>query len=286
MSLISRTAGWANKLAIRAASLGAVRRGARAVFRLLTPSHDVRVAFPGYAVYVRTPDRLLAALLCKYSLSSSLEAEIYRSRIKPGMTVLEIGANVGFFTPLFSDLAGAKGRVLAFEPDPLNFRLLTRSAEENARVNLACRQAAVSDKSGKVKLFIYEENRGDNCIYDCGDGRDCVEVEAVSIDEALGAGARADFIKMDIQGAEYLALLGMERTVRNSPGLVMLCEFSPALVRRSGGSPEALLTKLLEYGFALKYLDEDSHSLRSASPEELLALCPGEKYLNLLLERK
>lgn len=285
MSLVSKTAGWANRLVIKAASLGAVRRAARAVFGLLTPGHDMKVGFPGYSIYVRTPDRLIAALLCKYSLASSLEVEIYRTRIKPGMAVLEIGANVGFFTLLFSDLAGEKGRVLAFEPDPSNFRLLEKSIGENKRGNISCRQAAVSDRSGTVKLFISEENRGDHRVYDCGDGRGCVEVAAVSIDEILGPEGRADFIKMDIQGAEYPALLGMADTLKNSPELAMLCEFSPSLIRKSGASPEALLEKMAEYGFSLKYLDEETHSVKSASPSELLALCPGEKYLNLLLEK-
>lgn len=286
MSLISKTAVCANRLVIRAASLGAVRRAARAVFSLLTPGRDIKLAFPGYSLFVRTPDRLIAALLCKYSFASSLEVEIYRTRIKPGMTVLEIGANVGFFTLLFSGLTGEKGRVLAFEPDPENFRLLGKSVAESGRGNIACRQAAVSDKGGAVKLFISEENRGDHRIYDCGGGRDCVDVEAVSLDEALGPGARADFIKMDIQGAEHLALLGMAATVRNSPTLDMLCEFSPDLLRRSGASPAALLEKLLEYGFSLNYLDERTHAVRGATPAELLALCPGEEYLNLLLEKR
>jgi FkbM family methyltransferase len=286
MSLVSRTASRANRLIIRAASLGIVRRAARSLFGLLTPGHDIKVAFPGYSLYVRTPDRLIAALLCKYSFDSSLEVEIYRSRVKPGMTVVEIGANVGFYTLLFSGLAGKKGRVLAFEPDPGNFRLLERSAAENKAGNISCRQAAVSDKSGKVKLFISEENRGDHRIYDCGEGRGCVEVEAVSIDGALGPEARADFIKMDIQGAEYLALLGMAGTIKNSPELSMLCEFSPDLLRKCGASPEALLQKLLDYGFSLNYLDERARSIKSASPAELLALCPGDKYLNLLLEKK
>lgn len=285
MSLISRTAGWANRLVLLAASNGAAKRAARSLFGLLTPGRDIEVSFPGYSLYVRAPDRLIAALLCKYSFDSSLEVELYRNRVKPGMTVLEIGANVGFYTLLFSGLAGEKGRVLAFEPDPENFRLLSKSAAGSATANITCRQAAVADKGGALKLFLSEENRGDHRVYDSGEGRGCVEVQAVSVDEALGRGARADFIKMDIQGAEYRALLGMESTVKNSPGLCMLCEFSPALVRQAGDSPEAMLQKLLEYGFSLKYLDESAHAVRSASPEELLALCPGEKYLNLLLEK-
>lgn len=276
-SLAAKTITWA-------ASFRPVRTAARAVFGLLTPPRDVEISFPGYSVFARTPDRIIAALLCKYSMVSGMEAGIYRSRVKPGMTVVEIGANLGFFTLLFSGLAGERGRVLAFEPDPENFRLLEKSSA--GRANVRCRRAAVSDRVGTLNLYLSGENRGDHRVYDCGDGRLRVETPAVSLDEELGPGGRADFIKMDIQGAEYKALLGMERTIRNSPALDMLCEFTPGLIRKAGDSPERLLEKFTECGFSLSYLDEDSQSVRAASPAELLALCPGEKYLNLLLEKR
>jgi len=278
--------GLASKTVTWAASFRPVRAAARTVFSLLTPGHDIKVSFPGYSIFVRTPDRLIAALICKHSMPGGLEAEIYRSRVKPGMTVAEIGANVGFFTLLFSGLAGPAGRVLAFEPDPENFRLLEKNAAANGRANISCRRAAVTDKAGSLKLYLSGENRGDHRIYDCGEGRPCVEIPAVSLDGELGPGGRVDFIKMDIQGAEYKALLGMEATIRNSPSLAMLCEFTPGLIRKAGDSPEKLLEKFLECGFSLSYLDEDSRAVRPASPAGLLALCPGEKYLNLLLEKK
>jgi FkbM family methyltransferase len=276
----------ASKSITWAASFRPVRAAARAVFSLLTPGHDIKVSFPGYSIFVRTPDRLIAALLCKHSMAGGLEAEIYRSRVKPGMTVAEIGANVGFFTLLFSGLAGPAGRVLAFEPDPENFRLLEKNAAANGRANISCRRAAVSAKAGTLKLYLSGENRGDHRVYDCGDGRPCVQTPAVSLDGELGPGGRADFIKMDIQGAEYKALLGMEATIKNSPALAMLCEFTPGLIRKAGDSPELLLEKLQGYGFSLSYLDEETGRVRRASPAELLALCPDEKYINLLLEKK
>lgn len=269
-------------LVIFAASSSLVRKAARLIFKL-APRTDIAVRSPEGIVYADSPDRLLAALLWKKTMPSSLEYSVYTRLIRPGMTVLDIGANIGFFTLLFSRLAGEAGRVIAFEPDPDNFRLLRKTMDANKRRNVDCEQTAVSERDGTLKLFLSEEHRGDHRIFDSGDGRKSIETRTISVDGRLGPQGRADFIKMDIQGAEYLALAGMERTMRNSPGLMMLCEFSPALLKKAGSEPGALLEKLLSYGFTLKYLDEETRSVKEASPEELTALCAGEKYLNLLL---
>ncbi len=285
MSVLSRFADLGGRLAVAAASVPPARYAARLLFRLLTPAKDFRVAFGPRSLYASTPDRLIALLLWKYSGTSGLEAGVYRSSIKPGMKVLDIGANIGFFTLLFSDLAGSAGSVTAFEPDPENFRLLLKNTGANGCANVRCEQKAVTQASGSVRLFFSEEHRGDHRVFDSGDGRASLDVPSASVDELLGPGGRADFIKMDIQGAEYGAVLGMERTIRNSPGLKMFCEFSPALLRKAGSDPALLLEKLKALGFSFKYLDDAAGSLKEVSPDAILALCPGEKYLNLLLER-
>ena len=282
---LSRAFNPLTKLAFYVATRSWTRRLLRLALKPFKMKKDRPVSLGEDTLYVNSIDRLAAAFLWKLSLKTGLEARIYRDSIKPGMTVLEIGANIGFFTLLFSRLAGKTGRVIAFEPDPGNFRLLEKNVKVNDRGNVLCVRKAVSDKAGAERLFRSEEHHGDHRTFDSADGREAVEIEAVAIDGFLPPGSTVDFIKMDIQGAEYSALAGMESTLRNSGRLAMLCEFSPGLIRRAGASPEALLAKLAGHGFSLKYLDEGTHSLKSASPEELLALCPGEKYLNLLLEK-
>ena len=275
-------------LARLALAIGESARARRAVRLLMKPfalKSDVCVHAGDARIYVASLDRLAAALLWKYSLLGGCEEKLYRERVRPGMTVLEIGANVGFFTLLFSRLAGPGGRVIAFEPDADNFRLLVKNLKANGAANVTCVHKAVAEKDGKARLFFSEEHRGDHRIYDSGDGRPAVEIETAALDSFLPADTRVDFIKMDIQGAEYAALLGMERTLRRQPQLAMLCEFSPSLLRRAGADPERFLAGLAGTGFSIKLLDEENGSAAHATAAELLAACPGECYVNLLLEK-
>ncbi len=265
-------------------SCSAFRKTARAVTRAL-PRIDLAVSSPAGTIHTDSPDRLLAALFWKYRLDASLEYSVYTSMIKPGMTVLDIGANIGFLTLLFSRLAGGTGKVIAIEPDPDNFRLLQKNVAVNGLANVNCENMAAAKEYGTIKLFRSEEHRGDHRVFDSGDGRSFIEVRAATVDSLTGPGGKADFIKMDIQGAEIQALEGMQRTLRNSPGARILCEFSPSLLRKSGSRPEALLYRFLDLGFRIKYLDERSFTVKEAGAPQLLAMCPGDRYLNLLIEK-
>ncbi|MBI4801346.1 MAG: FkbM family methyltransferase [Elusimicrobia bacterium] len=274
-----------SRLIMFAASRDWTRRLVRLAFKLFKINRDIAVRSGDGVIYANSVDRLAAALLWKHSLLSGFESEIYKSAVKKGATVLEIGANIGFFTTLFAKLAGESGKVVAFEPDPDNFRLLEKNIQANDCKNAVCVQKAVSDRTGTGRLYLCEEHRGDHRLFDSRDGRRSVEVETAAIDDFMPGGAVVNFIKMDIQGAEYLALQGMERTIKNSGHLLMLCEFSPALLRRAGTDPLEFLKKLEALGFTLKYLDEEKKSAVPAGTAELLGKCEGEDYLNLYLEK-
>ncbi len=87
--------------------------------------------------------------------------------IKPGQTVIDVGANIGYYNTLqFAKLVGPTvSRVYAFEPDPDNFALLRKNVAQNGYANVVCIQKAVSDQTSKLKLFRNSQNHGDHRIY-------------------------------------------------------------------------------------------------------------------------
>jgi len=115
--------------------------------------------------------------------------------------VVDIGANIGYYTLIFARLVGEQGRVFAFEPDPANFSLLAKNVAVNNYHNVELIQKAVSDQTGNARLYLSPKSTVDHRIYSSNDNRKFIDVEAVRLDDYfLDNNGKIDFIKMDIQG--------------------------------------------------------------------------------------
>ena len=145
------------------------------------------------------------------------QQEILKSRLKEGDVVFDIGAHVGFYTLLSSRLVGHRGRVVAFEPVPENLAFLEKHLAINSISNVDIIEAAVSDRDGQVGL-----SSGPSSSMWHFDARGVLNVRAHCLDElVLNAKLPApDLIKMDIEGAELLALNGSAGVIdRYHPGV-------------------------------------------------------------------
>ena len=198
-------------------------------------------------------DRLLYLYLHKWRVLGGHETRLLRRHITPGMTVLDLGANIGFYTVFLSRLVGEHGRVFAFEPEPSLFACLERNCLVNAAGNVRLHRAAVGAESGTATISRSAVNSGDTRVWGTGHG-DAASVRVVTVDEALGD-VRPDFIKMDVQGYELKALRGMTRILANTPRLMIYLEFWPFGLRSVGDAPSALLDWLVAESFTL-YADD------------------------------
>jgi FkbM family methyltransferase len=182
-------------------------------------------------------------------------AEVIDKYLKPGDTFLDIGANIGFFTLYAARIVGKSGKVHAFEPNPLTFTKLRQNVELNELGNVSTCPVALSDRRGEAALFLGPSgNAGGASLRELGSDT-TVPVRVVTLDEVLQkhSVARIAMIKIDVEGAEFLALNGAVQTLRRDRPEI-ICEISEWSLERQGSSAEQLFEFLGHMGYKWRLL--------------------------------
>ncbi len=241
----------------------------------------------GHLLEVDPGDRAVGARLRRRGIWSEAETELCRREIRPGMTVLDIGANLGYFSLLFAGAVGPEGRVFAFEPDPYNLQLLQQNVERNGYSNVTIHATALGRVPGMALLYKNSDNLGDHRLGHGGDGRVAVEVPVVSLDSLAEKLGRVDFIKMDIQGSEAAVVAGGTAIFMSERPLRLVCEFWPDGMRALGDDPHAHLERLHGAGFAMSVLARGKRLrlLPLETEAERRALCERGGEVNLFCVR-
>lgn len=192
--------------------------------------------------------------------------------IKPNMTILDVGAHVGYYARMFSVLTGDSGQVVAFEPHPRTHAVLKQNVGNLS--NVTTLQVAVAEQEGTAELYDYlmmsasgslhydeslaELQRAQIGEYDVAPRHDTqfemqkFTVKTVPIDKCLMEMGiqQVDFVKMDIEGAEMGALRSMKQTIANSPHLALIMEYNPQALKAFDYDPVQALTEILSMGFS------------------------------------
>lgn len=260
-----------------------IRAAYDSLYSLLKPSS---VMVQGQHMWLDENDSLELATREVYEPA---ETALFKREIKPGQVVLDIGANIGYYTLIAAKLVGPKGHVYAFEPDPTNFALLKKNVEANGHQNVTLFPKALSDKNGKGRLYLNPTNKGDHRLFDSGDGRSSVTVTKARLDDILlKLDRQVHFIKMDVQGAEASVLRGMKDLLGRSRTLKLVTEFSPGGLRLQGADPQGYLKALQKSGFKLQEIPSKGGALKPVDTKRLVARLGDDSnaYANLFCVKK
>jgi FkbM family methyltransferase len=181
----------------------------------------------------------------------------FKNLLRPGLIVVDVGANVGWHTLLMAQQVGDAGRVIAFEPNPSVREQLLYHVALNRFSQVEVLPYALSDAAGRVKFNAPPVNNPH-----CGDGflaatpdletTDCIEVEAMPFDALLDqlTLSRLDLIKIDVEGFEWRVLRGCEQAIENfRPHIVF--EYNSDYIIRCGSSREQLQEFFNRHGYQL-----------------------------------
>lgn len=242
----------------------------------------------GHKIFVDTRDMSMAPHILLDGYWEMWTTNIFMNLVKDGMNVIDIGANIGYYSLIFASKIGYTGKLFAFEADPEVFDILHKNIEINgfsSRTELI--NKVVIDRQETVHFNKRKRHHGSSSIASfsdefLGQQRDSVEVinvDTISLDEYFkNKNMKIDIMKIDAEGSEPYIFDGMKELIEKNPEMIIICEFNPYVIYGAKKDPRKFLEEIKQYGFILKYIDEKS-SIVDISVDELLKKEVCELYL-------
>lgn len=214
------------------------------------------------------------------------EGEWLRARLRPGMVVVDVGANVGYHALLTAAVVGESGRVIAIEPEPLNYALLCANITRNDRRNVTPINAAAGDATGVAELTRASDNAGDHRAFRRSGATDdrVVRVPMLALDDLLPATLKSDIVIIDTQGYDHRVIRGMAKHLeRCRPS--MLVEFWIEGIEELGDDPATIIEGYRDLDYSVTVLDAPDVPA-TAVAEEIVEVARRNRggYVSLVLE--
>lgn len=216
------------------------------------------------------------------------QSRLIQRLARSGSVVVDIGANIGYFTVIMAEAVGNHGAVLAFEPDAQNLNLMRWAICRSGFKNVTVIPAAVGEQSGNTLLYVNPDHPGDHRIYPVAAHRNCQEVPLWSLDDYLertDQSRELSVIKIDVQGAELQVLRGMTKTLGRYPSVQLLLEFDPQILRQAGADPREVVSFVEAFGFR-PFLLGGKAGVRVSSWPQIESLLGVGQYTDVLLSRE
>ncbi len=206
----------------------------------------------GFRMLVDATDRGIGRELRLYGVHEPLVTNLLAGVARPGVNVLDVGANIGYYTLLLSRLVGPSGEVLAVEPHPENFRLLCHNLWLNGVENVRVLQAAVADTSGKAYLAVSAASNWHTLASGSYQNGNTIPVSTVTVDQLREAwGRKIGILRMDTEGYEGHILRGAKLTLQQDRPAIIV-EVHPAFLGPADGP--RFLGQLIELGYESRFV--------------------------------
>jgi FkbM family methyltransferase len=260
-----------------------LRKAANFILKSFLPE---RVTVEGGVVFLNPEDPVVSGGIV-LGVYEKNEMRFFAKHCPSSCVFVDVGANVGVYTAIALAQEGADMTVVCFEPHAESREFLERTVEANGggggskRVIVA--GVAVGDACGEANLYANPENKGDNRLYSSELCRMESKTEVVTLDSFLpkrGIDA-VDVLKIDVQGYEAKVVDGARHTIERSPKCIIMLEFWPEGLMRSGSDPGYFLRQLREMGFAL-FVSLGTKWERLTKDDHLLSVATGRVYRNLV----
>jgi len=180
----------------------------------------------GSKMFLDMGDTGLSSELFLKGIRESKATEEFQKRLRKGMVIAEIGANIGYYALMEALRIGKEGKVYAIEPVAENIELLKKNIEANGYENIEVFNKAIGDKNEKKDLLLSRQsNLSSFCEHiDLDKTGEKREVELQTLDSFLQGKRKPDFVRMDVEGYEFEIMQGMKKTLKEAGHLQLFIE--------------------------------------------------------------
>ena len=224
----------------------------RALAESLDPNAVIEI--DGIRLHPLANDRYVSASMYAHGAYQPELRDFIRATLRPGDVFVDGGAHIGYFTCVAAQLVGTAGRVVAFEPAPETFSVLSQNVALNGLAEqCVLYNAALGREHAYAALELNSENPGDNWVR-VEDIPQSKQVEVMSLSSIVAELdiAKPRLIKLDIQGMEPAALEGMQELIAEPCDLSLIVEYDPNALERAEVLPSRLVEMLLDLSFSIR----------------------------------
>ena len=252
------------------------------------------VTIDGNKLYLDSSDSLRLSVKKEFEPQTT---DLIQKNIFSGNIVVDIGANIGFFTLIMSKGVKKEGKVFSFEPELENYKLLSKNVKENNLQNIILENKAVGNKNGSTEMYLASK---ENNIYSqsmhrifsskiVSQNSTPITIKIIKLDdffEKLDLIKKIDLIKIDVEGAEFDVLKGMNKILDSNKDLKIIMEFSLENLQDFGSKPDEVVDFLLKKNFKLWKINENEKKLEGIfNIEDIKRLDDERNGLNIFCQR-
>jgi FkbM family methyltransferase len=227
-------------------------------------------------LWMHADDRLMTPVVVQHGFWEPELGNLLRRTVTPGMTFVDVGANVGYFSVMAAGLVGPAGTVCAVEPEPGNLSVLGANLWRNGHRNATIVPTAAYSFTGEIAFVVPEISRAVGHV--TKDDAEGTRIGCVSLDDLLD-GQAIHYLKIDAEGADLEVLRGGREVLAASPDVTVIVEVLTEY------APERQFREFMDEGFAVHLIDPDG-GLARAGMDEILTAAAAVTYMNVALKRE
>ena len=242
----------------------------------------------GHILSFDSHDKILLETFSKDEYEKAT-TDAVKKLVKKEMNVINIGANIGYFTLLMARQVGPTGKVLAFEPFPNTAKFLQKNVDINGYKNVEVYIKAVSNKKGKAAFWVGGSSTHSflsELKTQSYPQLTKVEVETITIDDLLKEkDSKIDFMMMDAEGSEQYILEGMKQTLETNPDIGIITEYNPYTLKLAETDEMSFLNLIERLGFSIFLIDEKDGEIKPSTKENIFKNITYPNLANLYLTK-